>query len=85
MRDFTLTEYEYSDIAELLATIPTKTETVEKEKVEDCPECKTPVCMVYDQENERIDTMDRQFIAQLVERIGDIYDTARGRAILDSR
>ena len=82
MRNFQLTEYELNDIAELLATIPTKTDVLEKEAIEDCPECKNPVCVVYDQENERVDTADREFIYGLVERIGEIYDKARVREVV---
>jgi len=82
MRDFQLTEYELNDIAELLATIPTKADVLEKEAVEKCPECANLVCVVYDVEHEHIDTMDREFIASLVERVGEIYDKARVREVV---
>jgi hypothetical protein len=81
MSDFYLTEYELNDIAELLASIPTKTDTVEKEKVESCAECASNMCIVYDVENERIDTMSREFILTLVERVGAIHDKARAREL----
>lgn len=84
MRDFELTEYELHDVAGLLAGIPTKIETTEKEHVEYCPECENPMCHVFAVTHEEVDTMDREFIRSLVARVGEIYDIARARAIRKS-
>jgi hypothetical protein len=79
-----LTEFEIEDIARLLADIPTKTEYTNKDVSCECIDCGKKDYVEVEETHERIDTMNREFIRTVVERIGEIYDVARARALRDA-
>jgi hypothetical protein len=84
-----LLEFEIEDIRRLLADLPT--ETVEKEVITDIEDLddegestKREICVDVEVETFSPESFDRHSVVALVERIGEIYDLARARAIREA-
>lgn len=84
-----LTEFEMEDVRRLLESLPT--ETVEKEVMttiddtdDDGEDTTREICVDVEVETFSPEAFDRNDVASLVERIGEIYDVARARALRDA-
>jgi hypothetical protein len=81
-----LTEYEIADVRRLLDRIPVSIVEEDCSGFTDCAECGATVAYEYTKRVESVDpeSAHRQYVADLVERIGEVYDVARARALRDA-